>query len=168
MQGSVTSGSGIGKGKQKSRAGSQLEQYAGQFFQETTPMRQELIGQFEEILKTGGAQAQVPIIAKAVESSKKAASDTVAQTEASLAQKNLSGTPFGESIMARTRQNANQAPSQVGPQMAMQFLQQIPSFTLAQASNIMSGLGPAVQGNLSTKGQTHSLGNTFSMGAGGK
>ena len=77
MQGSVSSGSGIGKGKQKSRAGSQLEQYAGQFFQETTPMRQELIGQFEEILKTGGAQAQVPIISKAVEASKRASSDTI-------------------------------------------------------------------------------------------
>ena len=120
-----------------------LAQMAQEFAGETKGLRGEMITNFEDILKTGGSQATIPIISKAVEASKRATSQTMSQVEEDLARKGLSGTPFGENVMGQTRMSGNLATSQVPLDITNAFLQMIPGFILGQGQTATQGLGTA-------------------------
>ena len=133
----------MGGGKGGGGASSHLAHMAQAFFTESTPARQELLKQFEEVLTTGGVGARQPIIRKAVEGSKRATSTSLQALEGDLARTGLAGTPFGENIRAGTRREGEFATSQIAPNMAMQLMQMIPNFLLGQSNVAVSGLGQA-------------------------
>ena len=143
----------------ESGASEDLVEIAKQFFKETTPVRQELTGQFLEALTTGGSGARMPIISKAVESSQRATSKTMRSTEENLARGGLAGTPFGAQIRAQTQQQGEFATSQVEPNMIMQILQQIPGFVTGSSQVTTSGMGQAAGAQAQ---QTGAFGNLVS------
>lgn len=144
-------------GKNASDAGSeadpasnaQLIDLASGFAKETSGLRKDLVSQFAEILKTGGSQATVPIISKAVEASKQATSNTLKQLDEQLTTQKLAGTPFGAMVKAQTAQAGNQATSQVPTGIAQAFLQMIPNYILGQSQTATQGLGVGAQNQTS-------------------
>lgn len=133
-------GGGGGKGNE---AGEDLADIAKQFFGETTPLRQEMIDQFMEALTTGGVGARIPIINKALESSRRAESQTMQGTEENLARTNLAGTPFGAMVRSSTEQQGNLATSQIPTNIIAGMLQQIPGFITGTNQVVTSGMGQA-------------------------
>jgi len=115
---------GGGKSKSEQQSGPSPEQ------RETTrfalenilkPLATELIPQITESLRTGGVGARLPIARKGVEASRAASSRATTGTEESLARGGLSGTPFGEAILALTRQRGEQATAAVPIDIAKSF-----------------------------------------------
>lgn len=106
-----------------------------------------LSSQIAEALRTGGVGAQIPVVQKATEASGLASGQARQNTQASLARSGLSGTPFGERILAEQGQSAALARSQLGPQIAQQFIGMAPGLT-GQATQSATGLVSAgMQGN---------------------
>ena len=131
-------------GKSTQNSSSQaLEDITKQIFEETTPVRGEMINQFLDVLLTGGAGSQIPSITRAMESSKRATSQNMAGLDTRLAQEGIAGTPFAEGIRSQTQMQGDLATSQIGPQLAMQLLQLIPGFVTGQGNTVVSGLGTA-------------------------
>lgn len=133
-------GGGKGGGNESSEA---LGAIANAFFTETTPLRQQLIGQYSEALQTGGSEARMPVIQKAQEQSRQATSNTLAGLDAQLAQSRLAGTPFGEQIRANALQQGQQATAAVPTNIVAQMFQQIPGFVTGANQTVVSGLGSA-------------------------
>lgn len=114
---------------------------AQQFAGETQGIRRELISQFANVLKTGGSQATIPIIGKAVEASKQATSQSLRQLDEELARTGLAGTPFGVAAKGQATTAGNLATSQVPTNIIQQFLQMIPNFILGQGQQAVAGVG---------------------------
>jgi hypothetical protein len=112
---------------------------------ESRPVRQEIFRQVTEALKTGGVGAQIPLITRAVESSRAATSRTLAETEASLGRSRLAGTPFGQRILAETRLGGETATAQIPTALAQQFTSVAPNLALGSAGTVISGLTNASQ-----------------------
>ena len=129
-----------GGSKGKTSSSKSLERIAEAFFAETTPARQELIGQMEEALTTGGVGARMPIISKAEESSRQATSNALRALETQLATTGQAGTPFGTRARAETTQRGEQATAGIGPNIIAQFLQQIPGFITGSNQMTIQGL----------------------------
>ena len=89
-----------GGGKGKTSQSGQLDALIQEFATTSRPARQELFGQVTEALQTGGIGARIPIISKAVESSKAATSQALTQIDESLARSGLSDSTFGARIRA--------------------------------------------------------------------
>jgi len=130
-------------------ANKDLSSMARGFANETKGLRQELITQMGDILKTGGSQAQVPMIAKAVEASKQATSKATQGLDAEMARAGLSGTPFGIMMKNNARQSGSLATSQIPTNIAQQILAMIPNFILGQGQTAMGGLGGAASNSTS-------------------
>lgn len=119
---------------------------AGRILKETRGPREALLGQLEEVLKTGGADAQVPVIQRAIEASQQSAAGTVANTERQLAQSGAAGTPFARRLLAQQRLQGEQASGQVGSQVAQQFLQLgLPALTQLSSLGLSSLQGASGQ-----------------------
>ena len=157
-----------GGGKGASGSSSALAHIANAFFQQTTPLRHELTSQMEEALKTGGIGARIPIITRAVESSKRATSSALRGTGEELARTGLRGTPFGENIMAGTRMEGELRTSQIPTDMVAQFLTQIPNFVLGAANTAITGLsgaaGAQAQGAMAGPAWLNAILSPFSFG----
>ena len=97
----------------------------------------------------GGSQAQVPMIAKAVEASKQATSKATQGLDAEMARAGLSGTPFGIMMKNNARQSGSLATSQIPTNIAQQILAMIPNFILGQGQTAMGGLGGAASNSTS-------------------
>lgn len=95
----------------------------------TKGLNNELLSQFTEALRTGGIGAQIPIVQQSVSEANRATSDTLRQTEDSLARSGLSRTPYGQAILSGTRMQGNQAAAQIPTNYAQQFISQAPQFT---------------------------------------
>ena len=130
-----------GGGKGENKSAGDLSKIAKAFFSETTPLRQQLEGQFMEALNTGGVGARMPIISKAQEQSRQATSNTLAGVDTQLAQGGLAGTPFGQMIRANTLQQGNQATAMVPFNIIQAMLQQIPGFVTGANQTVVTGLG---------------------------
>ena len=133
-------GGGKGGGTESSAA---LNEIAKKLFKETTPLRQEFTGQLEELLKTGGIGAQIPLISKSVERTRQAGSKAMTGTQERLAQTELAGTPFGERITGEVAQQGELAVAGVPGQWYSQMLPMILGLITGQGQTVVSGLGSA-------------------------
>jgi len=134
----------MGGGKGGGNSGSKkLEKIAKNFYDETTPLRQEMQDQFLEALTTGGVEARIPMVNKAVESSRQATSNTLRQLDTQLAQSGLAGTPFGQQIQTQALQSGNQQTAGVPFNIIAQLLQQIPGYVTGANQTVVTGLGQA-------------------------
>jgi len=105
-----------------------------------------------EAFQRGGG-IQVPIIAQAVEATRRAGSTAQRGTEEELARTNLTGTPFGQNILASGRREGELAASNVQTDIMKSLFNMIPNFALGQSQTALSGLSGAVGGNVSGKGK---------------
>ncbi|MHA2266109.1 MAG: hypothetical protein ACXAEN_27255 [Candidatus Thorarchaeota archaeon] len=129
-----------GKGKSSGEMPKAMRRIIKQGWEEMTDLRQGLIGTFEDILGGKETAATIPIVAQAQEAQRRATSQALTGTQEGLARGGLAGTPFGEMIMSRQRQQGAQAVQGIPAQIAQQLISVIPGFTQGQASSIMGSL----------------------------
>ncbi|MFA5234431.1 MAG: hypothetical protein WC390_08545 [Sulfurimonas sp.] len=145
-------GSG-GKGSKSSSsdnaAMNTLADISKQSFDISKPGLQEIISQGLEAWKTGGTSASLPMVQRAIESSKVAGSQALKGAEANIASSGLAGTPYAISQEAQMGMqnefNTNNAANAVGQQIMNALIQGV---TGAQ-SNAFQGLGNASQATAS-------------------
>lgn len=148
-------GASVGGGKEESKTSSKaaktLARLAETFATETGGIRTGLIDAMQEVLATGGSS--IPIISSAVDASRSASSRALSETEESLAQSGLAGTPFGETILAGERGEGerNVAATQEG--LAQNIFGMISNFVLGQGQTALSGLAGAIPGMTETAGK---------------
>lgn len=136
-------GSGSGKSRSNQASGQAVIPYLqGEVQPGYGPLQNELFRQITEALRTGGVGAQLPIIQQSVSGANQALSDTLRQTEGSLASSGLSRTPYGQRILAQTRQEGSQAIGRIPTDIASQFI--------GQAPGAVQGLLPAILGALAS------------------
>lgn len=159
----------MGGGKKESSQNvDHLGQMARALFNETSALRKEYQGQSLEALKTGGIGAQIPIIARALEASKSAASQSRQQTVDSLSRSNLAGTPFGQAILAQQEIQGNQHTADIPTQYAQSFISQIPSFITALTGQGIQGQQGAAQNEVSLYNSYNQGVSSFNNMLGGK
>ena len=136
----IFGGGGGGGGDQASATQARLSE---EYFEMLRPLLELLSSQGVEALQTGGVGARIPIIQRAVEGTRVAASQAETRTTESLAQAGLMGTPFGENILAGQRTQAGLGEQSQLNQILMQFISQLPSFGTTGAGQAIGGLGQA-------------------------
>lgn len=99
------------------------------------PVLDTLIAQIGEALRTGGVEAQAPIISRAVESSKVATSNALRDLDERLGSTGLAGTPYGERTRAGTLQAGELATANVPTDLA--------KFMLSLGAQILPGVESA-------------------------
>ncbi len=88
-------GSGSGKSRQNTATGTRVPSYLGENVQPGFgSIQNQLFQQISEALRTGGIGAQIPLIQSSVSNANQALSNTLRQTEGSLASSGLSRTPY--------------------------------------------------------------------------
>ncbi len=131
--------------KENSPQTDHLGQMARALFNQTAGLRSEYLKQSEEALKTGGINAQIPIIARALEHSRQAQSQSRQTTTDNLARTGLAGTPFGQSILAQQEMTGNQQIADIPTNYAQHFISQIPAFITSMTGQGMQGQAGASQ-----------------------
>lgn len=126
------------------------------------PLSQELSGQLLEGLTTGGVGARIPLITRAVEESKTNLSRTLAEIEKGLTQKGLTGTPFGERILAGERRAGEFDIAGIAPRITSEFLKTAPGFVGQAQQTGISGLSAPT-----TESISRSTVEAFARGTGG-
>lgn len=116
----------------------QLGRLATKLLRESSPVRQELLGQQLEALRTGGVGARIPIIQNAVAASKQATGDAVQNTQSQLATQSLGGTVFGNRLLQEAKMSGDQATARIPTDYASTIIKGIPSF-ISQITNLASG-----------------------------
>lgn len=153
-------GAGGGKGSTTqtvtSPAADKLAGLAEKFAVETTPTRTGLLDAMKEVLSTGGST--IPIISRSVEKTRQESSKALTSTEEQLAQQDLAGTPFGETIRALTKRGGNIAGGQAEQALSNAIFNMIPNFILGQSQTALSGLAGAIPGMQSTSGSEKAFG----------
>ena len=134
-----TPGSGAGKPETPEQI-TKLGQIAETILKQAGPLRKELLGQTLEALKTGGVGARIPVIQRAVESSKQATSNALRGTTESLGATGLASSPYGQSILANIRTQGGQATSQIPTQIAENFIGAAPGIVASMQGQGLQGL----------------------------
>lgn len=129
--------------KENSPQTDQLSSMARALFNQTAGLRKEYTNQSLEALKTGGITAQIPIIARALEHSRRAQSQSRQTTTDNLARTGLVGTPFGQSILAQQEITGNQQIADIPTNYAQSFINQIPNFVSTMTGQGIQGQGQA-------------------------
>lgn len=129
---------------------------------EIAPLKESLIAQMMSAL--GGNGAAIPIIANAMEQSRRAGSTANRQTEMDLARTGLSGTPFGQRTLAEGQRESAFNTGNVQGQLLSAFLQLIPQFVSAQTGQTNQLLSSAVGQNLDVTGKTKGKTTGFGVG----
>lgn len=137
-------GSGGGKGGGNANNDT-LANLSKSLFDETDPIRKDLLSQGEQGLSTGGVGALLPVISRAVESSKDALSNTLQDTQARLGTTGLAKSPYGQAILANTEREGNARTADIGPNMTMSFLSMLPSFITGASGQALQGQAAAAQ-----------------------
>jgi hypothetical protein len=132
-----------GKGGSQTPSSQALEEISRAMFAETTPMRQEFWRQAESILKTGGTGAYAPLISRAVESTRRATSETMRGLDERLAVMGLAGTPFGERVRAETARAGEAEAARIPAATFQSMLPMIVNAMLGQGQTVVTGLGSA-------------------------
>ena len=121
-----------------SKPSPEVEGMLKEFRTASTPLLREQANQFMEALTTGGVGARIPIINKAVESPRQAASSANRQTGESVERAGLSRTPFGEMVSGGVRQAGEQSVAGIPIDLIREILAQIPNFILGSGQTIVS------------------------------
>lgn len=116
----------------------QLGRLANKLLTESSPVRQALLGQQLEALRTGGVGARVPIIQNAVAASRQATGDALQQEQGTLATQGLAGTVFGNRILNQGRILGDTATSRIPTDYASKLIEGAPSF-VSQLTSLASG-----------------------------
>jgi hypothetical protein len=133
-------GSKGGSSSSDTAATKALADISKQVWNESKPGFQELMSQGMEAWKTGGTSASIPMVQRAVESSKVAGSEAMKQAESGLASSGLSGTPYGESILAQTGLSSELAANNAGMDIGKYIMSMLPGLVTGGQSNAFSGL----------------------------
>ena len=128
----------------------EMRQIIQEFWSETGTLRQTLQSQMLEALMTGGIGARIPIIQRAEEEQRRAVSQAMREAEAGLAQKGLSGTPFGEQILAEMGLTGQMNIAGIGPQMVSEWLGVIPGYVQGGTQAVMG----ATSGSRESEGKS--------------
>lgn len=145
------SGSGEGVSESTTRSGSTstttpspyLETASNAILTGVQPLNDEFSRQLLEGLKTGGIGAQIPIISKMMEASRRANSASTSQLGDELARTGLAGTPFGTTQVANQRREGEYKTSQIGPNFVAELLKLIPGFVGEAQKTGVGGLSQA-------------------------
>lgn len=119
-----------------------LVQLAHGLLNQSKPLRNEVLGQTEEALKTGGVNARIPQVQRAVEASRTAASEATAQTKDETAQAGIGATPYAQNILAQVNQRGNLATSATLSDLINELTRAAPGIALGFTSlgtNALSG-----------------------------
>lgn len=124
-----------------------LAAVAGEVYEDISPLRRDLIGQMESALEGDVSGGMIPILSKAVESSKQAASRTQQATTEELSRTGLTGTPFGAAVLGQTKQQGEQAGATAETNILQQLISAIPDYTLGLGQTAtVPGVGGAGTG----------------------
>lgn len=117
---------------------------ARRFEGESRGLRTDFISQLQQALTPdANAAAQLPIVASAIDASRRAGSQAMEETETELARTGLAGTPFGERIRSGTQADLGFQTSQIPAQFLAALQAMIPNFVLGQ-SQTAAGLPAAM------------------------
>ena len=160
---SIGVGGGSGSSQTSSPAANKLAELSEQFATETEGIRTGLIGTMQKVLTGGSGKggedsiSSIPIIASAIEGSRKAGSRAMRETDERLAQSGLAGTPHGENIRAGQMQEGEQTVAKTKDAMAQNIFGMISNFVLGQSQTAASGLAGAIPGMSSTSESAKSM-----------
>jgi len=145
-----------------------LEAQGKQVFDESTPMRQELLGQMTELMRTGATPgAQVPIIQRAVEAQRQAQSGAYKAAVGSLAGAGLGDDPYSRGLLASQQTAGDMTTAAIPTQIGQQMLGMAPN--LAMGFPQIAGTNVANAGNVqnSAKGmEIQTMGQMFNTARG--
>lgn len=145
-------GGGSGKtstSTQSSPYATLLANWSDRLMKTWMPVQNQLASQTGEALKTGGVNAQIPIISRAVDAARQGATQTEEQTRQSLARSGTSG-PEAQAILGEERMAEGDRIAGIGPGIASQFISQAPQMSQAGIGQAFSGAGQAMWGNMTT------------------
>jgi hypothetical protein len=133
-----------GKGGSQQTSGSQeLEAFTGELREQSRPVRQEVFNQILEGLKTGGLNAQIPMIQQGVESSRAATSNALRQLDENMAVTGLNRTGFGARARGETLMQGEQRTAQIPFELVQQFITTALGQATGTPTTIVQGLGAA-------------------------
>lgn len=125
---------------QQAQPDPELQAFTREVREESGPLREEVFRQAFEALRTGGISARLPIIQRAVETSRGATARALTETETSLRGAGLAGTPFAETELSRIRQAGELATETIPTQIAQEFISVTPQLALGSAGQIFGAL----------------------------
>lgn len=144
---------GFGGGGEKTEVrdywGNVLGSVAQELYQQSKPLRNELLSQLLDTLVTGGTN--VPIVNQSVENTMRASSEALKSVDERLAQTGLAGTPFGEQIRGEQTLEGNVAAANTRNELLTQIFQMIPSASQGYLQAFTSGLVGATGKNTTTE-----------------
>lgn len=164
MSGGGGGASTFGKGETttNSAAADSLAKMAQDFGIETTPSRQGILNMIQDVQATGTSDSA---LSKAtVESQRMATSRAIASIKDDMARQGLAGTPFGENIIANTRQSGELAVAAATQELARGILSMAPNFVLGLQQTAGQGFASAIPGQMSVN--ERAFGQTLGGGGG--
>jgi hypothetical protein len=120
---------GIGGSNSKTSSGTETSPFApliAKFAKSFLPAAKTYGQQETEALKTGGVNAQIPVINRAVDASRGAESTSNQQTQQALARAGLANTSFGAQILGNQEQAGAENTASVPTNIASQFISTVP------------------------------------------
>jgi hypothetical protein len=148
---SVGGGKSSGEQSQFSPYAPMLAAFAKSQIKRSNQILNPLTAQTAEALKTGGVNAQIPIINRAVDASRGAESTSNLTTQEALSRAGLAGTSFGANVMASNRMAGAEETAAIPASVASQFIGNAGSLGLGMGSLGVSSGASAMQGNMSSK-----------------
>lgn len=135
-------GGQVGKGGKvkQSDAEQGLLGAAKELISEAKPLRQEVMGQTLEAMRTGGVGAQLPIVQKGMEASRAATSSALTQQAGSLGRQGLGRSSYGNALQASTLLQGELATQAIPQEVAAQFIAGAPSLMMGVGGQGMQGL----------------------------
>lgn len=154
----------MGGGSSKTSTGTESSPYAGliaQFGRAFLPSAKAFGAQETEALKTGGVNAQIPIINRAVDASRGAESQANTQLQESLARAGLANTSFGAQILGNQQMAGAQRTAEIPTDIAGQFIGAVPG---TAGTGVGAASGAAAANRITTV--TPSFWDLFAQGLG--
>jgi hypothetical protein len=175
--GSLATSSGTESGSSTSTTSSPYASILANFGKGEEKMAQPLLSmlssQMLEGLRTGGVNAFIPWIQRAVDAVRQSGSQGVQSFRSQLGMSGFGNSLAGQGAIASAEQQANEQAGSTPSNLVMQMLQGAPSFATNLAGLGSNQLANAMQGNRTTTGSfsgntssTPSFWDTFSQGLG--
>lgn len=161
-------GGGAGKSStstQTSPYATLLANWSNRLMKTWMPVQNQLASQTGEAMRTGGVNAQIPIISRAVDAARQGATQTEEQTRQALARSGTSG-PEAQAILGQERMAEGDRIAGIGPGIASQFIAQAPAMSEAGIGDAFRAASAAMMGSMTTR-ETPSFWDLFSQGLGG-
>lgn len=141
---------GTSKGTSSMTASSPFSPLIAKFAKSFLPSAKAFGQQETEALKTGGVNAQIPIINRAVDASRGAESSANQDTQQALARAGLADTSFGAQILGNQKMQGAQNTAAIPGNIAGQFISAVPG----TASTGVGAAEGAAASNYSSSGRT--------------